>query len=181
LFNRLITERFAQDPWPYCIQMATVAFEAALILMLAGVRPTASVSRNPGLTSFFAVLLALAGAVLAVSLIFRMHARFTSVSDRDHELGILRMLGAPPSWLLSLSLQETLLVVVPGMMLGILAALAISLVVLYTVPEFLNFTVSVQWLPLCGAIPAACDFFAAWLALRRQLGREVLESISSEE
>jgi putative ABC transport system permease protein len=173
MLNRLVLEYLRQDPFAACIHAVALGFEIALILMLAGIRLTPTSHEIVGRITAFAVVLALIAFALLVSAGFRIAGRFTAVSERVRELGILRVLGASTAWILRLWLQETLVLAAAGALAGIAMVFAAKIAILYAMPQFLILKVRWEWWPVAGAIAAACDFIGAslstWIALKKDL------------
>jgi putative ABC transport system permease protein len=109
------------------------------------------------------------GLGVAISFLVVFLATYTIVLERTHEIGILKALGASRTQLVALILEETLIMAIIGIVLG-LAATGITRFVLHQDLPSLSILIPAHWLVnavlLALAASAAGAFFPALRAAR---------------
>ena len=119
--------------------------------------------------------LGIAAAVLLMAI-----NRFSQVRERTRHFGILRVLGSSFSFVVTLLLQETVLVAIPATIVGIaLASVHEWFIAAVLSHLFVLRTSYASWLP-AGVIAASIFFlvsvYSAWMAFKL----DVLEALSYE-
>jgi ABC-type antimicrobial peptide transport system permease subunit len=150
-------------------------------MSLVGIAKARTSHSNPGLMVLAALIPALAGAILLASLSLRAVQRFTAITDRARDLGILTALGTPASWIHTLWLQETTLIALPGTLIGAALTILVASALAHTPPDLLTFRVRYAWFPIAVAIVASCDLLGAFVSTIFILQRDVLDVLTAEE
>ncbi len=134
----------------------------------------------------FFLFAAASAALLAAGVV--MVSLFISARRRSFELAVLRASGIPSATLLRALLVEQLLVVIPGMVLGVVSGLLSATLVLPAAPEFpstlglppLNLTLPAAPLVALALILAASLFAAARIASGRVMRGADVERLRME-
>lgn len=158
-----------------------IALSVMMMLTLAGASIDPASHPNRFIVAVGAMVVGVAWVATAATFLFMAINRFSQVRERTRHFAILRVLGGSFFFILSLLLQETLLIALPGTIVGILLGYlhgwVISTVLggLFVLRTPYNF-----WLP-AGIIAASVFFVAsahsAWLATRI----EVLNGLAYED
>lgn len=158
-----------------------MALPVMMILTLAGTTVDPASHPNKVLVVIRSTVVAMAWLTTGAAVLFMMFHRFSEVRERTRHFGILRMLGGSFSFILTILLQETLLVAVPGTIAGILLAYLNGMLISAALGGlFVLHTPYIFWLP-AGMISAAIFFVAgysaAWMAIRL----DVLDALGYED
>jgi putative ABC transport system permease protein len=153
-----------------------IGIEVTVILTLVGIR------YREGPLRFLGVIMSLSlWVVLAVSCIFVLIARYATTSERTRDIAILRLLGAPSTFVFNLLFQETLLLTIPGTVLGITMTYGTKWLMMHLASDFAIQETVYEWWPIAGAISVAGallgSFIPAWKAMRH----DVIQTLSNEE
>jgi putative ABC transport system permease protein len=119
--------------------------------------------------------------VLTVSVIFVLISRYTAVFERTHEIGILRAFGASSTYIFKYLIQETLLIAIPGTIIGIPMSYATKWVVTYAFSDFATQMATYTWWPIAGVIALTSSLLGPVFAAWRAIHGDVLGSISDED
>jgi ABC-type antimicrobial peptide transport system permease subunit len=177
----LVTEHFRHNDLQAMLNSLGIALAVMMMLTLAGASLDSASHPNKLIIAVRFTVVAVAWVATGATFLFMAINRFSQVRERTRQFAILRVLGGSLFFILTLLLQETLLIAVPGTIVGILFAylhewlistLLGGLFVLRTPYDF--------WLP--AGLIAALVFFvssscAAWLATRL----EVLDALAYED
>jgi putative ABC transport system permease protein len=90
--------------------------------------------------------------VFGLSFLIATVGRYVAVSKRAQDIGILRFMGASSSYILNLLFQETLLIVVPGTIVGIAMAYGTRWLIAFALSDFMVQETVYKWWPMAGAI-----------------------------
>lgn len=104
-----------------------------------------SINSLPGLKAFIAVIIGLA-VVIGFLVVFL--TMYTAVLERTREIGILKALGASPSYVLSVLLRETALLAIAGSILGIGLSYFSRWLIMTIVPASLQQNIVPLWWPI---------------------------------
>lgn len=119
--------------------------------------------RVPGLNKFLRVLIGLGAFVSAIFVLLSM---YTTITERQREIGILKSLGASKGFIISVIESEALLIGVIGIIIGLL----FSIISAFFIRKYLELAVefTIQWIliailiSLVGSLLGA--FYPAWKA-----------------
>jgi putative ABC transport system permease protein len=106
------------------------------------------------------LLVLIAFIALAISGIGIMNIMLVTVTERTHEIGIRKALGAPRDAILYQFLMEAFLISATGALAGILIAIAIPIainLILRVIPEAVGISVPVSWISVVLAFVVACS------------------------
>lgn len=163
------------------VNAAGISFEVMSVLLLA------KTSRNLD-AEFYAVKMigwitvyAILWLVLLVSALFVAVARFQQIRERTQEFAILKMLGASTGYIFDLLCQETLLVLIPGTVLGILMASGGGWLIELVMPDTFYLRRAYEWWPLSCLIAALSFLFPAMLAIWVATRGDLVEGLGYEE
>ena len=152
-----------------------------MILTLAGTSPDPASPTNKLIIVVRLTVVAMAWLTTGSAAVYLMVNRFSQVRERTRQFGILRVLGGSLSFILTLLLQETMLIALPGAIVGILLAYLHGLLVSAMLGGLFVLRIPYSfWLP--AGIIAAIGFFvpslrAAWLSTRL----DVLDALAYED
>lgn len=124
-----------------------------------------SVNNIPGLKAFIAVIISLA---IIIGFLVVFLSMYTAVLERTREIGILKAIGASPSYVLSVLLRETVILAIAGSFVGILLSYATRWTIHSLIPASLQQNIVPEWWPwttliaLTGAILGT--LYPAWKA-----------------
>jgi len=119
--------------------------------------------------------------VLVVSALFVVISRYSQIRERTREFAILKTLGASAGYICDLLCQETVLVVAPGTVLGILLSYGGRYLIKTSFPDLFFLRAAYEWWPLACLISAVGFLFAGLLAVWVALGNDLVEALGYEE
>lgn len=131
--------------------------------------------RIPALNTFLRVLVGL-GAF--VSTIFVLLSMYTTITERRKEIGILKSLGAPKSFIIKVIEGEALMIGVLGVALGFAVSLAASLIIAKTFD--LQFEFSRNWIITAIVIAVGGSLFGALYPAWRASTIDPVEVMANE-
>ena len=108
-----------------------------------------SVNSAPGLSAFIAVII---GLSIVVGFLVVFLSMYTAVLERTREIGILKALGATPSFVLGILMRETFLLALFGSILGIAFSYVTRWLIITIVPASLSQYIVPDWWPIAGGI-----------------------------
>ena len=126
-------------------------------------------------------LIAATTVITLVSSILVAVGWYSTVSERMQEIGILRFLGAPATYIFSLLLLETLLIAIPGATIGIALTYAGRWVMMFFLSDFVTQNIESKWWPIAGAISIGSALLGAMIPAWRAVKQEVIKVLSCEE
>ncbi|MEP7367129.1 MAG: FtsX-like permease family protein [Acidobacteriota bacterium] len=136
-----------------------------------------SVNGVKGLREFITVVIVLS-AIVGFLVVFL--SMYTAVLERTREIGVLKSLGASPSYILSILLRETFMLAVIGTVLGIAMSFGTRWLILEFAGATLTSMITPDWWPnaaiiaIGGALLGA--MYPGWKAIRQ----DALEALSYE-
>jgi putative ABC transport system permease protein len=77
---------------------------------------------------------------------------YTAVLERTREIGVLKALGASPSYVLGILIRETILLAIAGSIAGILMSYGSQLLITDFAPAFLTMEIVKYWWPIATGI-----------------------------
>jgi putative ABC transport system permease protein len=131
------------------------------------------------------LLVLIAFIALAISGIGIMNIMLVTVTERTHEIGIRKALGAPRDAILYQFLMEAFLISATGALAGILIAIAIPIainLVLRVIPEAVGIRVPVSWVSVVLAFVVSCStgLLSGYLPANRAARLHPTESLRYE-
>lgn len=108
-----------------------------------------SINSLPGLKAFIAVIIGLA---IVIGFLVVFLTMYTAVLERTREIGILKALGASPSYVLSILLRETAILAIAGSILGIFMSFGTRWLIMTLVPASLQQKIVPEWWPITAVI-----------------------------
>jgi putative ABC transport system permease protein len=158
-----------------------IGFEVMALLMLAEISRNLSAPPYAALMIGWVTVLAMLWFVLIVSALFVVLSRYAQTRERTQEFAILKMLGASTGYICDLLCQETVLVVAPGTVLGILLSYGGRYIIETSFPDLFFLRAAYEWWPLACLISALGFLFAGLLAVRAALGNDLVKALGYEE
>jgi ABC-type lipoprotein release transport system permease subunit len=181
LLNRLAPENLRYSPLQTLLSVVAVGVEVAVLLTLVGIRYGLDLHPNVVRTLVGGYVLILLWFVFGLSFLIVTIGRYAAVSERAQDIGILRFLGASPSYILNLLFQETLLIVVPGTTVGIAMAYGTKWLIEFALSDFMIQEIAYKWWPIAGAISAVGALLGAILPAWKALGQDPVHVLSSKD
>ncbi len=127
-----------------------------------------SVSNVPMIKEFIAIIIGL-GILVGFLVVFL--SMYTAVLERTREIGVLKALGASPSYILNILLRETALLAVCGAVLGILFTYGTRALIMGLIPGSLIQAIVPDWWPIAGGLAMVGALLGAlypgWKAARQ--------------
>jgi putative ABC transport system permease protein len=127
-----------------------------------------SVDQAPGLRPFLNVIVGIA-AVIGFLVVFL--SMYTAVLERTREVGILKSLGATPTFITALLARETLILAAAGSVLGIIFSYGTRWLIQTLVPASLQQAIVMEWWPIASGIAVVGALlgalYPAWKASRQ--------------
>ncbi len=130
----------------------------------------------PGLKPFQRIMIAIA-VVIGFLVIFL--AMYTTVLERTREIGILKSLGASKAYIVNIILRETLLVALLGVVLGIIASIALRRFVVATFPQ-LSILITPGWVATAAIIAFAGALLGASYPAVRAARQDPIAALAYE-
>jgi putative ABC transport system permease protein len=119
--------------------------------------------------------------VFCVSFLSVMIGRYAAVSERTEEVVILRAMGASSSYILDLLFQETLLITIPGTIVGIAMAYGTKWLIAHTISDLLIQETVLKWWLIAGAISVVGALLGAILPAWKAIRQDPVKVLSCEE
>ena len=127
-----------------------------------------SVSNVPMIKEFIAIIIGL-GILVGFLVVFL--SMYTAVLERTREIGVLKALGASPSYILNILLRETALLAVCGALLGIVFTYGTRALIMGLIPGSLIQAIVPDWWPIAGGLAMVGALLGAlypgWKAARQ--------------
>ncbi len=120
------------------------------------------------------------GVAVVVGFIVVFMAMYTAVLERTREVGILKAVGASPSFILNLLVRETLLLSVLGTIVGILLTYATQWLMKHAVPSSLTQETVYLWWPIAGAIAIVGSLLGVIVPAVKAMRQDATEALSYE-
>ncbi len=120
------------------------------------------------------------GVASIVGFIVVFMAMYTAVLERTREIGILKAVGAGPSYILRMLFRETLLLAVVGTAFGILLTYGTQWLMLHAVPASLVQETVYRWWPIAAAIAIVGALLGTVVPATRAVRQDATEALSYE-
>lgn len=177
---RLVGAWICDNPFQCFAGSFVVCLEVVLILIMAGI---VHGLRDP---SFERVQFTLLTAELllfasAVGFLFLAIERYLNVTGKTQEYGLLRVLGAPSSYFLMILLYETIAIVVPGAVVGIVLTFGIRLGVDVVFANYLRMDVVVLCWPVAPGVAAIGSMIGGMIGARSAIRDGIVQALSYEK
>jgi len=177
----VVTEHLRHNVQQAALNSLGIALAVMMMLTLAGASLDPASHPNKLIVAVRLMVVAVAWVAAGSTFLFMAINRFSQVRERTRQFAILRVLGGSLFFILTLLLQETLLVALPGTIVGIVLAYfhewLISTVLggLFVLRTPYSF-----WLP-AGMIAASVFFLASSCSAWRATKLEVLDALAYED
>lgn len=131
-----------------------------------------------GYDSFNLFLQVVAGLAIAISLLVTSLTMYTAVTERTRQIGILKALGASQRFIASVFFQESLLISLLGVVVGLVIALMVRYVLLHTSGTKLDIELDYVTYAALGSLLSGLGgaLYPAWRAARQ----DVVDALSYE-
>ncbi|BDC50102.1 ABC transporter permease [Bryobacterales bacterium F-183] len=133
-----------------------------------------SVNNIPMLRTFIRVVIGL-GVFIGFLVVFL--SMYTAVLERTREIGILKALGASPSYILSILLTETVLLSLIGSVLGVIFTFGTRWIMHVFVPEMVQITTP-DWWPIAGGIAVVGSLVGAVYPGLKAAKQDAIEALA---
>lgn len=179
--HRLILEHIRENRPAVCARIAVLALEVGIILAWIGI--VRGISSNPTavrtMTGVWLSVLLL--FMLAVGFVFLAIERYFDVLGYAQEFGILRVLGAPYSYFLAILFWETVVVAVPGTIVGIGITYLAKAVIAVEFARFWTLEIVYAWWPIAGAFASAGSLLGAISGTPKAVKNGLVQAMSYEK
>lgn len=176
MLNSVAYNYLRQSPRRTFLNALAIGIEVTVILTLVGIR------YREGPQLFLGVTMSLSlWVVLAVSIIFVVIARYAATLERTRDIAILRLLGAPSTFVFNLLFQETFLVAIPGTAIGIAMTYGTKWLMMHVASDFAIQETVYEWWPIAGAISVAGALLGSFIPAWKAMTRDVIQMLSNEE
>ena len=108
-------------------------------------------------------------------------SRYAVVSERTQDIGILRFLGSSSSDIHKLLFQETLLIMIPGTILGIAMAYVTKTLIAFVLSGFIIQETVYEWWPIAGGVSALGVLLGGALPVWKAVRQDLVELLSSKD
>ena len=105
-------------------------------------------------------------------------AMYTAVLERTREIGILKSLGATPSYILGILLRETFLMSLLGAIFGIVLSYVTRWIMMLLIPATFTQEIVYDWWPIAGLITMAGALLGVIYPAWKAATQDTLESLS---
>ena len=136
-----------------------------------------TVANIPMLKEFIGVVIGL-GVLVGFLVVFL--SMYTAVLERTREIGVLKALGASPSYVLNILLRETALLAVAGSALGILLSYVTRFAIQSVVPATLVQAIVPDWWPIAAGIALAGAILGAVYPGLKAARQDAVEALAYE-
>ncbi len=136
-----------------------------------------SMDHIPGLAEFIGVVI---GLSIIVGFLVVFLSMYTAVLERTREIGILKALGASPSFVLGVLMRETLILAICGSVVGIAFSFVTRWLIMTLVPGSLSQYIVPDWWPIAGAIALAGALLGSAYPGWRAARQDPIEALSYE-
>ena len=134
-----------------------------------------SASSVPMLTEFVWVVV---GVGVLVGFLVVFLSMYTAVLERTREIGVLKALGASPSYILDILLRETVLLAIAGSILGILLSFVTRFIIRDLVRSALVQAIVPNWWPAAAAIAIGGALLGALYPGLKAAQQDPIEALS---
>jgi putative ABC transport system permease protein len=120
------------------------------------------------------------GIALIAGFIVVTMAMYTSVLERNREIGILKALGASSFYILNLLFRETLLIAILGSILGIAMTDGSKGLMMHVAPASLTQETVYSWWPIASGVSVIGALLRAILPAWKALKQDVIQALAYE-
>ncbi len=136
-----------------------------------------SVSNVAMLKDFIYVVI---GIATIVGFIVVFMAMYTAVLERTREIGILKAVGAGPTYILNILFRETLMLAILGTVVGIVLTYGTQWLIGHAVPASLVQETVYSWWPIAAAIAIVGAMLGTVVPAMRAVRQDATEALSYE-
>jgi hypothetical protein len=176
--RHLACEYFRANPQKSWGSMTAIALAVAMMLACVGTRQGIGPHPNMARIMLGDWLAGLFLFVAVTALAFVAIGRYTEVVERTTEFGILTVLGASRQTLAVLLLWETLMLAVPGAILGMAFTALIRIVVAAFFSRGLQVELALAWWPVAVLVAACASMAGGVSGLSRTVRDGMVEVLS---
>jgi putative ABC transport system permease protein len=130
----------------------------------------------PGLQAFITVVIALAVGIGFLVIFLSM---YTTITERTHEIGILKSLGASKGYIIALILRESSLLSVVGILVGYGAAAVLRKIILGAYPT-LSIELTMEWALYAALLALAGSILGAFYPALRAAQLDPVDALAYE-
>jgi putative ABC transport system permease protein len=153
------------------------AFKDYLVMSIQQFASLFSVDRLPGLQPFINVVV---GVAMIVGFLTISLTMYTAVLERTREIGILKSLGAKPSFIMSLLMRESVLLAVMGTLVGIVLTYGAKFAIETLVPASLKQEVVYEWWAIALLASVVGSMLGTLYPSLKALKQDAIEALSYE-
>jgi putative ABC transport system permease protein len=103
---------------------------------------------------------------------------YTAVLERTREIGVLKALGASPSYVLGILIRETILLAIAGSIAGILMSYGSQVLITNFAPAFLTMEIVKYWWPIATGIAIVGSLVGALYPGFKAARQDAIEALS---
>ncbi len=164
-----------------CARIAAFALEVGIVLGRVGI--------VRGMASNSTVVRTMTGIWLSVLLLFMLAVgfvllaieRYFDVLEYAQEFGILRVLGVPYSYFFAILFWETMVVAIPGTVVGIGLTYLAKAVIAVKFTRFWTLEITYGWWPIAGAFAALGSLMGATVGAHKAVKNGLVQAMSYEK
>jgi putative ABC transport system permease protein len=136
-----------------------------------------SVNNVPMLREFIVVIIGL-GSLIGFLVVFL--SMYTAVLERTREIGVLKALGASPSYILGILLRETAVLAVAGSIVGVLLTYGTGWIINSVIHGSLQQAIVPDWWPIAAGIAIVGAVIGALYPGLKAARQDAIEALSYE-
>jgi predicted lysophospholipase L1 biosynthesis ABC-type transport system permease subunit len=177
LINPLIRGHGREEPGKLLRSALVIAIQTGVLLARIGIVANTGSPLGHTRTMIAHWLSALLAFVFWAAFSIAVLDRFTDVTGRSAEYGILRILGASYGYFLRLVLQETLLAAVPGVLAGVVFAGLLSVTFGFASNGLVTINLPYLWWPAAGCLSSTASLLGAAFAIPKAVKEGIAQAL----
>jgi len=118
------------------------------------------------------------GIAVIVGFLVVFLSMYTAVLERTREIGVLKALGASPSYVLGILIRETVLLAIAGSIVGIVMSYGSQVLLTNFAPSFLTMEIVKLWWPIAMGIALAGSLVGALYPGFKAARQDAIEALS---
>ena len=181
MIHRLVVEHLRENAHQSLLNTLSISFAVMTMLMMVGTTYKPQSHPVSTMGTLRVTLAAMTWVLLGVAVFFVIINRYSQVRKRTRQFAILKVLGANFIFILSLLLHETMVLVLPGTVAGIILASAATWLITSAYPDLFVLQSTYQWWPVILIIVAVGFLSAGVLGYLTVPGQDLLQELSYEE
>jgi ABC-type antimicrobial peptide transport system permease subunit len=180
VINRLVFEHARENPHKIYTSIAAVALEVGIVLAQVGVLRGMELNQTAAHTMTVIWLSVLLLFMFSVGFVLLALEGYFDVLEHAQEFGVLRVLGASYSYLCAILFWETMVVAVPGTVVGIGFTYLAKAVIAVKLTRFLTLEIVYPWWPIAGAFAAVGSLLGAIVGAHKAVKNGLVQAMSYE-